>query len=89
MSTQCVILQAAGHLHATPPRSGDRESAQLLHNLRNKVKALQAENVALKSTTGSKRFTSTPDLTANLNLSFTAEEVCFSHMIKDHSKINI
>ena len=63
-------LQAAGHHnhHPTPLRSGD--SAHLLYNLRNKVKALQTENMSLKTPT-KQRYTSTPDLTANY--SFTEE----------------
>ena len=63
------ILQAAGHHHhPTPLRSGD--SAHLLYNLRNKVKALQTENMSLKMPT-KQLYTSTPDLTANY--SFTEE----------------
>ena len=62
-------LQAAGHqLHPAPLRSGD--SAHLLYNLRNKVKALQTENLSLKTPT-KQRYTSSPDLTANY--SFTEE----------------
>lgn len=79
-------MQASGHAPGSPLRADS--SAQLLHNLRSKVRALQTESSALKTPPGGgaaglrepsagsgklqQRYTSTPDLTA-VNSPYTEE----------------